>query len=129
MPSLPWRIIQSACVAALVIFFNVVGVNILKILPSNIRRKAAARWHKMAHFDPDGTTSPDDLLNSFGKVSHCWIILCRLLGEAWHGYVTEGEIAPNLRLFQLDDSGVRECRLLDFIREGRHLVLNIGSCS
>ncbi len=94
-----------------------------------MRNRVITKWHRRAHFDPDGTISPDDLLSSFGKLATIQAMLSRLFGEAWHGYATEGEVMPNIRLLHLDDSGVSECRLLDFIREGRPLVLNLGSCS
>ena len=41
-----------------------------------------------------------------------------------------GDEAPNLPLLQLQsDSKHTECRLLDFVKHNRPLVINLGSCT
>ena len=42
-----------------------------------------------------------------------------------HNPISTGDTAKNIRLFQTD--GKKECNLLDFLKEGRPLVINFGS--
>ena len=96
-------------------------MNILVLIPS-LRRK-------MIHYCNNELMPGEDFLkSSLGWKT--WIVFKTIAGfskleiqrEAIQGYD-----APNARLMAVD--GKTECKLLDFMKSGRPLVLNFGSCS
>ncbi len=90
-----------------------------------------AEWlQRLSRFDPDDAISAVDLMNSFvswGQVK--WAIV-RTWNEMTKGYVIKGSLVPNVRLLRVKDrTEAVPCRILDFMKAGRPLVINFGSCT
>ncbi len=99
------------------------------VLSPDRQRTLALTIMKYAQHDPDGMT-PEDYIKSVGTWRQIKTELGIVLKETVSGYIRKGHRVPNLDLFLLlKDARLAKCRLLDFMRPGRPLVLNLGSVS
>ena len=76
------------------------------------------------------TVRPEDWLHTVGT----WRMLRGVLYDIWNTAFVEalnpGHTAPDVQLYQLHVDGTTTvCRLLDFAKHGRPLVINFGSCT
>ena len=72
--------------------------------------------------------SQDDYMWTLGSWECIRSIYSKAFSDIVHGSgVSAGEVLHNSKLLRFEDGS--ECRLLDFKRVGRPLVLNFGSCS
>ncbi len=124
-----WRSLHTICqMVEEVLFFGII-VNILRMLPRVLTNGLAKIIHTKGQLDPDGTVSPQDLLQSSGNWGTIRFKMKTYLREAFYGFVSLGEKVPNIKLLWVKQNGVESCRLQDFMQQGRPLVLNFGNCS
>ncbi len=129
MAALRLRAVYPICRLLMVLFsFGFLG-NIIKILPKTWTGRLAKTLHREGQFDPNGPISPDDLLQGVGSWGNVKYMVRTYFREAIQGFVCLGEKVPNVELMWMKQTSVDTCRLLDFEKAGRPLVLNMGSCS
>lgn len=105
-----------------------IGFQAMRLCPP-VRKFILEREHKRCQFDKAGLKAID-WTTSLGSWKSFKTFVHDFYREASLGTVLVGESAPDVSVFTLAPNGqTTPCRLLDFMKPGRPLVINLGSCS
>ena len=119
----------------------VVRLKLLFLLGSKDHiRKKALEVHKACHFDPDDAVSPEEHLYSFVTFAALFAMINMRIKRIIHRPVQECDAVHDVTIVKLNIDGGKsqsprrydataKCRLLDFLKSGRPLVVNFGSCT
>ena len=121
------RHISEFCVTC----FRMFIVKLLLLFgPQKLIERVAKRGHKRYNFPSNGPVGPAEAMESFATLAALKARCENIYFELIHNPLTTGDDVPNVPLILLGKGGTTSsCHLKDFMKAGRPLVLNFGSCT
>jgi hypothetical protein len=124
-----WKYTKLVCELAFVtILFSCFKLIVL-FAPETLLQRVAKLAHKLNKYDPNGEISPVEALQSAATFVAWRRIVTLLINAVKDDPVGPGDSIYDVTLLKLNSDGMSNCRLLDFLKPGRPLVVNFGSCT